>query len=41
MPIVASVVTKSGMLAALIALMLLAVFAALWAFLPWRESRRR
>jgi hypothetical protein len=38
--IVASVVTKNDAIAALIAGALLAVFAALWVLVPWRESNQ-
>lgn len=38
--VVASVVLKSDLLAAIVAIAILFVFAALWLFMPWREGRR-
>jgi hypothetical protein len=38
--IVASVVAKNDTLAIALAIALFAVFAALWLWVPWRESRR-
>lgn len=38
--VVASLVMKNDMLAALLALAIVLVFAALWLFMPWREGRR-
>ena len=38
--VVASVITKSDALGALLALVMLIVFVALWIFVPWREKRK-
>ena len=38
--VVSSLILKNDALATVVALALLLVFAALWLFVPWRESRR-
>ena len=38
--VVANIVVKNGAVAALLAAAVMLVFAALWLFMPWRESRR-
>ena len=38
--VVASVVTRSHAIGALLATLLLLVFVALWVFVPWREKRK-
>ncbi len=38
--VVASIVTKSDAFGALLAVVMLIVFVALWIFVPWREKRR-
>ena len=39
--LVASIIAKNDVFGVLVAAALLVVFAALWLFMPWRESRRQ